>query len=203
MKQLKDGLQQLGIAFTSEQQQQCMDFLALLQKWNGAYNLTAIKDLEDMVVLHLLDSLAVGPHLQGERILDVGTGAGLPGIPLAILFPEKTFYLLDSNQKKVTFTQQVKLTLGIDNIYPVKARIEDYQEATPFDTVISRAFSSLTDFFSLCQPVVSKDGCFIAMKGSKPDKELELLDGRVRDRQCVKLDVPFMDANRCLVIFKQ
>ncbi len=195
MRLLDDGLLQLGIKTTSFQRQQFVDFLSLLQKWKKTYNLTAIDSIDEMVVLHLFDSAAVAPHLQGEKILDVGTGAGLPGIPLAILFPEKQFYLLDSNQKKITFIQQVKLTLNINNIHPIKRRVEDYHPAQDFDCIISRAFASIDKFSSCCEHLASENSRLIAMKGKISTHEIQSCGGDI-----INLEIPFLDQERCLVI---
>jgi 16S rRNA (guanine527-N7)-methyltransferase len=164
-ERLTSGCAELGLALPPESIDRLLDYIALLDKWNQAYNLTAVRDPGEMVTRHLLDSLAVAPHLTGQRIIDVGTGAGLPGIPLAILFPERQFVLLDSNGKKTRFLVQAKASLGLDNVTVIHSRVEEYRPEEPFDTVIARAFAALTDILSLCRHLVAKEGAVLAMKG--------------------------------------
>ena len=176
-----------------------MQYLDLLYKWNQAYNLTAVREPTAMVTRHLLDSLAVAPYLKGERALDVGTGAGLPGIALAILFPQREFHLLDSNGKKTRFLFQVKTALGLDNMVVHQARVESFTATERFDTVLSRAFATLRDMVHGTRHVLSEQGRFLAMKGTYPTAELaELLDENLR-ATVTPLTVPGLDEERHLV----
>ncbi len=140
---MQQGCDALQLSVDAGQQQRLLDYLALLSRWNQTYNLTAVRDEAQMVTRHLLDSLAIAPYLTGRRFLDVGTGAGLPGVPMALVFPEREFHLLDSNGKKTRFLFQVKTALGLDNMVVHHARVEAFRVAEPFDTVLSRAFASL------------------------------------------------------------
>lgn len=166
---LEQGLNALNLASLQEP---LLQYLMLLNKWNLAYNLTAIRDLESMVSKHLLDSLAILPWVKGNRVLDVGTGAGLPGIPLALAKPTTQFVLLDSNGKKIRFLQEVKRTLGLKNVELVQIRAENYHPVPGFDTVMSRAFSSLEQMIQWTKHLVAEEGTWLAMKGIYPDEEL-------------------------------
>lgn len=170
-ERLDSGCAALGLQMPPESIDRLLDYIALLTKWNQAYNLTAVRDPGEMVTRHLLDSLAVAPHLTGTRIIDVGTGAGLPGIPLAILFPDRHFVLLDSNGKKTRFLVQAKASLGLDNVTVVHSRVEEYRPLEPFDTVIARAFAALTEIVSLCEHLIATGGEVLAMKGSAAEAE--------------------------------
>ena len=176
-----------------------MEYLELLLKWNQAYNLTAVRDPLDMVTRHLLDSLAVACHLSGQRCIDVGTGAGLPGVPLAILFPQREFHLLDSNGKKTRFLFQVKTALCLDNMTVHHARVESFKPPVPFDAVLSRAFASLQDMVAGCRHLLAPQGCFLAMKGAYPAAELETIAGQCEVQAVYLLDVPGLDEQRHLV----
>lgn len=187
-ERLTSGCAELGLQMSTESIDRLLDYIALLTKWNQAYNLTAVRDPAEMVTRHLLDSLAVGPHLTGQRIIDVGTGAGLPGIPLAILFPERHFVLLDSNGKKTRFLVQAKASLGLDNVTVVHSRVEEYRPEEPFDTVIARAFAALTDILSLCEHLIAKEGNVLAMKGDAA--EAESVSEGFRVDELVTLNVP-------------
>ncbi len=196
---LDQGLTQLGIAVDEHQRQQLLGLLALLHKWNRAYNLTAVRDVDDMVSRHVLDSAAVLPYVRGPRLLDVGAGPGLPGIVLAILAPQLDVTLLDSNGKKVRFQRQAVMELGLENVTPVQARVEQFEAAT-FDQVISRAFASLVDFVTLTRQLPSADGQWLAMKGPGADDELRDLPAGIRLYQRHLLEVPFEAAQRQLLI---
>lgn len=188
----------MDIALSAEQIAALMEFLRMLVKWNRVYNLSAIKEPEDMVTLHLLDSLAVLPYLYGERCIDVGTGAGLPGIPLAIACPDKAFALLDSNSKKTRFLQQVCIELGLKRVTPVHSRIEEYQPAQKFDTVTARAFTALPDLLTKSRHLLATGGKLLAMKS----KEIDALKREDFEFESVQtLVVPELEAKRNLVVY--
>lgn len=172
---LRLGLEQMDLDLAAPQQQQLLDYLRLFEKWNKAYNLSAIRQIEAMLGRHLLDSLSVLTHLKGadsKRFIDVGTGGGLPGIPLAISLPHWHWTLLDSNGKKTRFLTEVKARLGLANVTVINTRVEAFQPEAPFDGVISRAFASLKDMIDGCQHLLAEDGAFWAMKGLYPEQEL-------------------------------
>lgn len=197
---LASGLAALGLDLDTAQQQKLLNYVALIAKWNKVYNLTAVRDPEAMVTQHLLDSLTVLPHLAGPRLIDVGCGAGLPGIPLAIARPEWKVGLLDSNHKKATFLRQACLELGLTNAEVVCERVERYRLEAGFDTVISRAFSDLGEFARLTAHLLTKDGKLYAMKGVYPHDEIGRLPQHFKVQEVIPLTVPGMDANRHLVI---
>jgi 16S rRNA (guanine527-N7)-methyltransferase len=157
----------------SEHREKFETLLDELERWNRKVNLTAVRDREQMAVLHIEDSLAAQPLLQGRRILDVGTGAGFPGLPLAIAEPDREFHLIDSNNKKIQFVQHAAGLLGLDNVTAVKARAEDYAPGYRFDTVIARALASLPKLLEMAGHHVGEDGVFVALKGRHPEEELE------------------------------
>lgn len=191
---LNAGLTELSINTASEP---FMHYLTLLEKWNRTYNLTAIKDIDSMVTRHLLDSLAISPWIKGNRLIDVGAGAGLPGIPLAIAHPELQVVLLDSNGKKVRFMQEVKRALRLENIEIVQSRVENYQPSSGFDTVTSRAFSTLELMISWTKHLVVNRGIWLAMKGRYPQSELDLVNLPFHVKNYT---VPGLDGDRCCVI---
>ena len=198
--QIAQGAAQLAIALTEDQLQSLTQYLQLLHKWNGAYNLTAIREPERMVPLHLLDSLAVHPYVQeAQNIIDVGTGPGLPGMVLAIMNPHKTFTLLDSNGKKTRFLFQARTALGLDNVTIVNDRVEAYHPANPFDMIVSRAFASLADMTHWCQHLRAPQGCFLAMKGQYPADEIAAIEQHFRVAASWPLQVPGVDAERHLL----
>lgn len=194
------GCRQLGLQVTDNQIEALIQYLALFDKWNRAYNLSAIRESQDMVRLHLLDSLSIVPHIRGERLIDVGTGGGLPGIPLAILYPEKSFTLLDSAGKKTRFLVQVRQDLGLDNVIIENRRIESFKPQPLFDGVISRAFASLQDMTKHCRHVLKPGGAFFAMKGQMPVDELSEIQKHYSVEGCHSLTVPGVEAQRCLLI---
>jgi 16S rRNA (guanine527-N7)-methyltransferase len=196
---LCDGMAKLNITTSELQQSQLLEFLGLLTKWNQAYNLSGIKSPEAMVTSHLLDSLAISPYIDAKILLDVGTGAGLPGIPLAIMHPDKTFILLDSNGKKTRFLFQVQLALGLENIRIENKRIENYQCPEQIDIVMSRAFSSLRALTQLSASVLKGSGRLLAMKGQWPQEELDDLPPTSKVLSLVELDVPGLQGKRHLV----
>lgn len=177
-----------------------LHYLSLLVQWNRVYNLTAIRDPLDMVNKHLLDSVVIQAYLHGQRILDVGTGAGLPGIPLAILNPEREFVLLDSNGKKIRFLTEVVRQLKLVNVTLVQARCETYQDSKRFDTITSRAFAALIDMLSLTQHLRSTEGQWLAMKGEYPQAELDVLPAPYHVLATHKLQIPKLNVERHLII---
>jgi 16S rRNA (guanine527-N7)-methyltransferase len=197
-RRLAEGMDTLSLSRTSEQRAQLLAFLDLMQKWNRAYNLTAIRDLPTAVDLHLLDSLTVSPYLRGGRVLDVGTGAGLPGIPLAILSVDKAFTLLDSNAKKTRFVQQAVIELGLKNVDVVTARVEQYRPERGFDTVLARAFASLEDIVAATARLLAPEGRILAQKGVWPQEEIETLKDHAAVR-VHKLAIPGLNVDRHLV----
>ena len=190
---LEDGIQRLGLTLPEGAVDALLAYLAMLVKWNRAYNLTAVRDPGEMVARHLLDSLAVVPYLHGEHIIDVGTGAGLPGIPLAIAYPERSFVLLDSNSKKTRFLVQAKAELGLGNIEVVHCRVEEYCPAQHPDCVISRAYASIADILSSCGHLLHANGEFLAMKGVVPEQELAALPPPWQLREVIVLQVPGLE----------
>ena len=198
---LQRGAQALGLTLYDKQLEALLAYLDLLVKWNRAYNLTAIRDPGDMVIRHLLDSLAIHTYLEPEyhRLIDVGTGGGLPGVPLAILNPQRTFSLLDSNGKKTRFLFQVKTALGLDNMTVHQARVESFQPDEPYDAVLSRAFASLADMIAGCRHLLQPAGHFLAMKGQYPEAELVAMGDGVRLLQSHKLAVPGLTEERHLL----
>lgn len=198
-KLLRDGLSTLGFSIDDEKVVKLLTFIALIEKWNKAYNLTAIRSRSEMVNLHLLDSVAILPHLEGGRIIDVGTGAGLPSIPLSILCPDIEFQLLDSNAKKTRFVQQVILELKLSNVKVSHSRVEDFQPQQLFDTVLTRAFASLPEIINLTSHLVGKNGTLLCMKGQTPDAELAAI---IQKTEIIILSVPNIEAERCLVKIK-
>jgi len=197
---LNQGLTALSLPSDADKEAKLLAFIELICKWNKAYNLTAVRDKEAMVSLHLLDSLAILPYLHGQRFVDIGTGAGLPGIPLAIYQPEKEFVLIDSNAKKTRFVQQVILELGLKNVTVLHSRVEAYQSAVLFDTVLCRAFAIMNEIIKLTQHLLCADGLLLAMKGQVPEAELAQL---AQQYQVISLAVPSIAAQRCLIYVKK
>lgn len=197
---LELGIKTLGLSCTSQQVEQLLAYLEMLQRWNKAYNLTAIREPIQMVRLHLLDSLAINPYVQGvKHIIDVGTGPGLPGIPLAILNPDINFTLLDSNGKKTRFLFQAINDLSLGNVKEINQRVETYQPEKSFDIVLSRAFSSISDMLAQCDHLVCDSGCFLAMKGKKSDSELSQITKDYKVVDLSKINVPYVDSERHLI----
>jgi 16S rRNA (guanine527-N7)-methyltransferase len=199
ISQLQWGCDELSLSLDKRQQELLLDYLALLSKWNKTYNLTAVRDEEQIVTRHLLDSLAITPYLSGERFIDVGTGAGLPGVPLAIAFPQHEFHLLDSNGKKTRFLFQVKTALCLDNIVVHRARVDAFRIAEPFDRVLSRAFASLQDMVHGCRHLLTPGGRLLAMKGAHPTQELEDISQQCAEVAVYPLVIPGLAEQRHLV----
>lgn len=202
LNKLSRLLAEAGISLSDQQQQQLVAYVEMLHKWNKAYNLTSVRDPNEMLVRHILDSIVVAPHLQGTRFIDVGTGPGLPGIPLSIVRPESHFTLLDSLGKRVRFLRQVQHELKLTNIEPVQSRVEDFPAEPPFDGVISRAFASLNDMVSWCHHLPGDTGRFYALKGLLPEDEIALLPAGLAVESIVELKVPHLEGERHLVIVK-
>jgi len=186
---VRAALAATGQAFPDDAIDRLERLLAELGRWNRKVNLTAIRDADEMVTHHILDSLSARPLLEGRYILDVGTGAGFPGLPLAIAEPERQFTLLDSNQKKIAFVAHAARTLGLGNVTAVKARGEDYAPGHRFDTVIARALAALPRLVEIAGHHVGEDGVFVALKGRRPDEELEDLPAPW-SHEVMELDVP-------------
>ncbi len=199
---LAQGLGAAWAGFARSVQAKLLQFVALLAKWNRAYNLTAVREPAAMLPRHLLDSLAVLPHLQGPRVLDVGSGAGLPGIPLALARPDLHFTLLDSNGKKTRFMTQAVTELGLANVSVVQSRVEDYQAPAPFDTVITRAFAAVAEVVAGTGRLCAPQGRLLLMKGAYPITELEALPSTYSLREAIRLQVPGLDAERHLLVIR-
>ncbi|ECJ3939243.1 16S rRNA (guanine(527)-N(7))-methyltransferase RsmG [Salmonella enterica subsp. salamae] len=202
LNKLSRLLDQAGISLTDHQKTLLVAYVDMLHKWNKAYNLTSVRDPAEMVVRHILDSIVVAPYLQGQRFIDVGTGPGLPGIPLAIVLPDAHFTLLDSLGKRVRFLRQVQHELKLENITPVQSRVEAYPSEPPFDGVISRAFASLNDMVSWCHHLPGEKGRFYALKGQLPEDEIASLPDDFNVESVEKLRVPQLEGERHLVIIK-
>ena len=204
-QELIEGAQQLGVILTEQQQQQLLQYLGLLIKWNKAYNLTAVRNPDEMVSRHLLDSLSVVQYVEqyGNDWLDVGSGGGMPGVPLAIIFPERKFTLLDSNGKKTRFLTQVKLELKLDNLEVIHNPVEAFTPARAFSGIISRAFSSLADFTNWTRHLGDTNSHWLAMKGVHPDDELQALPEDFRLNSCQILKVPGCQGQRHLLILQR
>lgn len=193
---LSAGLEELGLQVPAAAQQQLLDYLAQLEKWNKAFNLSGIRDPLQMLTHHLLDSLALAPFIDADLIADVGTGAGLPGVPLAICFPDKQFRLIDSNSKKTRFIFQTAALLGLRNVEVIHSRAEDYESDPQVAIVTSRAFASLTDFINSCKHLVTARGKFLAMKGLLPEAEIAALPAGFTVVASHSLLIPGIDVTR-------
>ncbi len=193
---LIQGLQELSLTVTDRQISQLEHYISLLLRWNQAYNLISRDTEQQIIPLHILDSVSVAQYLKGELIADVGTGAGLPGIPLAILHPDKQFYLVESNGKRTRFLTQCKIELKLDNIHIVKERAEEYHPATLFNTVLTRAFAQLADSARVTQHLLPVGGILLAMQGQAPtDTNLSLPAG-ISLLRTIPLHVPGLNASR-------
>lgn len=201
-ERLQAGLATMRIEVQPEVAQQFMRFLQLLEKWNRAFNLTAVRDPAEMVTRHILDSLSARPFLTGLSVLDVGTGAGFPGLPLALVEPLRHFTLLDSAGKKIRFVRHVLGELAVDNVIVEQSRVQVFEPADLYDVVISRAFSSLNNFVGHCGRLVATGGCLLAMKGRYPDAELTGVPGIWEVVDVVRLDVPGLAGDRHMVVMR-
>jgi len=199
---LADGLARLALVLPDVAQRKLIEYINLIGKWNRVYNLTAIREPEKVLTHHILDSLAVAPHVCARTLLDVGSGAGLPGIPLALALPKVQVTLLDSNQKKCTFLNQAVIELKLDNVKVVCARIEEWQTDQRFDLVISRAFSELAKFVASTARLCVPGGKLLAMKGIEPLAEIQQLPNQFHLSHVTALKVPGLDAQRHLVFMR-
>ena len=201
---LESLLSETPLEISEQQVDLLIQYVDLLVKWNKAYNLTSVRDPEEMLVKHILDSLMVGPELHGDSFIDVGTGPGLPGIPLSILYPDRQFVLLDSLGKRITFLRQVVFQLKLTNVKPVLSRVEEYHPEIPFDGVLSRAFSSLNDMVSWCQHLIAPEtGRFFALKGQYPREEIAALPENISEVNSAEIEVPQLVGERHLIELKK
>ncbi|MCW8901296.1 MAG: 16S rRNA (guanine(527)-N(7))-methyltransferase RsmG [Gammaproteobacteria bacterium] len=198
---LSKGLRQLNLAqpIDDKQQSSLIQYVDLLNKWNKTYNLTAVRKPDQMVTRHIIDSLSICPYLRGKHILDVGTGAGLPGIPLAIAFPERNFTLLDSNNKKTRFVTQAVSELELSNVDVVQSRVENFQTSALFDTITTRAYSAMGDMVKQTSHLLAADGTFLAMKGTNPVAEMDGLPSNYKIEENHIIKVPGLDEERHLL----
>jgi 16S rRNA (guanine527-N7)-methyltransferase len=201
-EQLSAGVAAMGLTLPDGAEARLLAYLALLDKWNRVYNLTAVRDVDRMVGHHLLDSLATAALFQGKTVLDVGSGGGLPGIPLAIARPELQVTLIDSIAKKTAFLLQVKAELGLANVNVVTGRVEDYRPGTLFDEITSRAFSDLKEFVTLTRHLLKPAGHWLAMKGLMPHEEIVSLPDWARVSANHALAVPGLEASRHLIVLE-
>jgi len=201
-QQLAAGAAALGLTLPEGAEAKLLAYLALLDKWNRVYNLTAVRDTERMVSHHLLDSLAAAPFFPGETVLDVGSGGGLPGIPLAIARPDLRVTLIDSIAKKTAFLLQAKAELGLKNLHVITGRAEDFRPETGFDVVTSRAFSDLKEFVTLTRHLLKPGGRWLAMKGLYPHEEIAVLPAGVKVSADQALVVPGLQASRHLIVLE-
>ncbi|MCZ4296038.1 16S rRNA (guanine(527)-N(7))-methyltransferase RsmG [Vibrio sinaloensis] len=202
--QLDSLIAQTTLDVSEQQRDQLVGYVEMLNKWNKAYNLTSVRDPQEMLIKHIMDSIVVSTHLQGESFIDVGTGPGLPGIPLSIMNPDKQFVLLDSLGKRIRFIKQVLHELKIENVTPVQSRVEEYQPEERFDAVLSRAFASMTDMVEWCHHLPKTDGgCFLALKGQLPQSEIEQLPEWCSVTDIKALSVPQLEGERHLVILSR
>ena len=197
---LENLLTQAEIQLTDRQKDQLIQLVQLLNKWNKAYNLTSVRDPKEMLVKHILDSIVVSPYLQGEHFIDVGTGPGLPGLPLAIINPTKQFVLLDSLGKRISFIRNAVRELGLTNVEPVLSRVEEYQPEQKFDGVLSRAFASLKDMTDWCHHLPKENGYFYALKGIYHEDEVQELDKKFEIKDVITLHIPELVGERHLII---
>ncbi len=198
-ERLRAGCARMHLQLEGAQHDQLLALIALLHRWSRAFNLTAVRDPEQMVGYHLLDSLAVRPFLRGERILDVGTGAGFPGLPLAIVEPDRRFVLLDGNGKKVRFVRQAVLELEIHNVDVIQTRIETYECREKFATITARAFAPLSRIVDLTKPCLDSAGVLLALKSRETRAELETLPDSATRTLVHRLDVPYVNGERTVI----
>ncbi|MGJ8682281.1 16S rRNA (guanine(527)-N(7))-methyltransferase RsmG [Paraglaciecola sp.] len=200
---LQTSLKSCDLEVSEQQQHKLVQYVLMMHKWNKAYNLTSVRDPQEMIIKHIVDSIVVAPYLDKTQYIDVGTGPGLPGIPLAIMCPDKHFVLLDSLGKRVRFMKQVAFDLKIQNIQPVQSRVEEFTPEVKLDGVLSRAFASLKDMLHWCQHLVDSQGTFLALKGQLPVEEIKQLPTGFSVQETIKLDVPNLDGERHIVKIKK
>ncbi|MFT6270559.1 MAG: 16S rRNA (guanine527-N7)-methyltransferase [Alphaproteobacteria bacterium] len=200
--QFSELASQLEFPVTQTQQSKLIEFVLLLHKWNKTYNLSSVRQPEEMLVKHILDSIVVAPYLNGSHIADVGTGPGLPGIPLAIMCPEKSFTLIDSLGKRVRFMKQAIHELNLENAIPIQSRVEDVLPDLVYDVVLSRAFASLNDMLHWCKHLIDKEGMFLALKGQLHQQELNEIPAQFTLVQSIPLLIPSFNGDRHLVEIK-
>ena len=200
--QLRHGVNALGLTLADAIQQQLIGYIQLLDKWNRVYSLTAVREPDRMIALHLLDCLAILPHVQARRLLDVGSGGGMPGIILAICRPDLQVTMIDSNSKKTGFLQQAVINLQLPNVMVVTSRVEQYRPGQLFDLITSRAFAELGDFVDWSRHLLAAGGRFAAMKGVYPEDEIRRLPDGLVVNEAIPLNVPGLDAERHLVIVR-
>ncbi len=197
---LAEGAQTLGLSLDTEVRERLMTYLEIMGRWNRVFNLTAIRDPEEMVTRHVLDSLAVLPHLPAGTVVDVGSGAGLPGIPLALVEPKRRLTLLDRSHKRIDFLTEVTAQLGLPDVALVCQRVEDYKPAAPYNVVIARAFASLHDIVTATDHLLAPNGVVVAMKGAFPTEEVAAISAPYRVAAAHVLHVPGLEAKRHLVV---
>ena len=202
-QQLAEGMKALGLDLPADVQERLLAYAAFLEKWNRTYSLTALRDPKLAVSHHLLDSLAIMPYVSASTLLDVGSGGGQPGIPLAIARPDLAVTLLDSNGKKTAFLQQAVIELGLKNVQVVTARVEEFKPAAPFVAITSRAFAELADFVGLTRHLLAPGGEWLAMKGQRPVEEMNKLPAGVSVTAVHRLLVPGVDGERHLVVMRE
>jgi len=198
-KTFSQALSKNNLSLSNPEQEKLLCYLSMLEKWNRVFNLTSIDTPEEMIYLHLIDSLVIEPYLHGERLIDVGTGAGLPGIPLAIINPDKQWTLLDKNNKKTRFLTQVTAELKLKNVQIVHSRTEDFHPEQGFDSILSRAFSTLRSFVESTAHLLNPSGQFLAMKGRYPQTEIDDLPARFHLQKVIRLDIKGIHVERHLV----
>lgn len=198
---LQTGCNSLGLSLTEVQQQQLLSYVHLLKKWNKAFNLTALRRSEQMIREHVLDGLAVSPYIHGDHCLDVGTGAGVPGFPLAVFYPQKQFTLLDSNGKKTRFLVQAVHDIGLKNVTVVNSRVEEFANG-PFDVIMSRAVGSLVDLYQLTQALQAPECDLVLLKGQYPEAEIAAASAIGLAATAEPISVPGVHAERHILIAK-
>lgn len=201
-QRLKQGCVELGLALSEEQIARLLDYMGQLETWNRTHNLTAVTDADQMVTHHLLDSVSIVPHLRGGRILDVGSGGGLPGIPIAIVRPDLQVILVECRHKRTVFLKHVVHRLGLKNVQVICQRVEAIQDVEGFSTITARAWTQLNAMIALTRHLLAPGGCLLAMKGERPSTELDQIDQAI-EHELIELTVPGLDASRHLVRFEE